>query len=100
MAKFLYQLAFSSVSSPTTAQVHIFLTQNRDVESWYAAFPGSYLFKSDRLLIELQRQFAQFFGQGHFIITYVSAGLIGGVLPEAIWQWTRQIDPPQITFGS
>ena len=99
MARFLYQLAFSTFSTPKPMQVHVFLTKNRDIDSWYAAFPGCYLFKSDELLIELQTQFTHFFGETQFLITYVPPNSIGGLLPESIWQWTRDVTPPQISFG-
>lgn len=100
MARFLYQLAFSTFATPKPMQVHVFITQNRDVESWYAAFPGSYLFKSDKLLVELQTQFTQFFGDAQFLVTYVPPNSIGGLLPESIWQWARDVTPPQISLGS
>jgi hypothetical protein len=98
MAKFLYQLAFNpQIASPTETQTHTFITQHRDIESWYLAFPGNYLLKSDKLLVEIHGPFLTFFGQSQFTLTYLTQGLMGGVLPQSIWQWVNQLDPPLLT---
>jgi hypothetical protein len=93
MAKFAYQLTFSASNpSPTAIQAHLFIAQNRDIETWYLPFSGTYIFKSDKLLTELQVQFGQFFGQSLFILSYLSPNLVGGSLPQNIWQWLNQLD--------
>jgi hypothetical protein len=93
MAKFLYQLTFPSTTiSPSLAQIQIFISQNRDIDSWYLPFAGCYIFKSNKTLFELQPQFLQFFGQSLFVISYVTPSLVGGSLPQGAWQWMNDLD--------
>jgi hypothetical protein len=98
MARFLYQLTFPVASaSPNPTQTHVFVSQNRDIETWYIPFPGTYIFRSDRLLAELQSPFSQFFGQTLFLLTYLSPSLMTGSLPLNVWEWVNQPDTPMIT---
>ena len=95
MAKYAYQLTFPSmIVSPSFAQIQVFISQNRDIETWYLPFMGCYIFKSDKTLAELQPQFLQFFGQVSFVISYLSRNLVGGFLPESVWQWLNDLDNP------
>lgn len=90
---FTYQLTFSSANtSPNNNQVHIFITQNRDVDTWYFPFLGSYIFKSRKTLAELQPQFFQFFGSTVYTLSFLTPTLIAGALPQSVWQWVNNTE--------
>lgn len=95
MAKFIYQLSFNATqSNPNSNQVHVFITQNRDIESWYIPLPGVYLIKGDKTVFEMQNQFLMLFGETAFLITYLTPPLVGGILPSPIWTWLNDLSPP------
>jgi hypothetical protein len=93
MARFNYVLSFNSFSSsPTADQLQIFISQNRDIESWYLAFPGTYILKSDKVTTELWEQFQKIFSGTPFLLTY--AHLATGALPTEVWQWFNNLTNP------
>lgn len=83
-----YLLSFSPSSfSPNSSQIQIFVSQNRDIESWYMPFMGTYIIKSPKSLDQLNAQFAQFFGGNMYLLLYTDSGLTTGSLPQGIWNW-------------
>jgi hypothetical protein len=83
-----YLLSFSQSSlSPNPSQIQIFVSQNRDIESWYMPFMGTYILKSPRGLHQLNAQFAQLFGGNMYLLTYADSSFATGSLPEGIWKW-------------
>ena len=86
MARFNYLLSYSPFAlSPNSQQVQVLVSNTRNIESWYLAFPGTYLLKSDLSLVELNMQFSQFFGATPYVLSV--AQVVTGALPPNVWQW-------------
>ena len=97
MAKFIYVLSFSPMTTnPNPVQLHTFITQNRDIESWYAPFPGTYLLKSDKALSDLLQPFQNIFHPTNFIITWPSPGFMNGAQPPEVWNWVNTLSIEKI----
>jgi hypothetical protein len=88
MTDSLYLLSFAPLGlNPNSSQVDIFVRSHRDITSWYCPFAGSYYFRSSKALIDILPSFRQFFGSSQFAISFVVPTLVGGSLPENVWQW-------------
>ena len=88
MANFNYILSYNPAqTNPSVEQLHLFISKNRDIESWYLAFLGTYIIKSDKYLDDLNSQFVKFFGGSSFILTWQPFGHATGLLPSEIWEW-------------
>ncbi len=97
MPEFLYVLSFSPFSeNPNSSQVDIFVRSHRDVSTWYYPFLGTYFFKSTKSLLELSPAFRQFFGSSQFALTYATPKLVGGMLPQNVWEWMNNISTPTL----
>lgn len=90
-----YLLSYDPAAiSPQSQQTQIFISQNRDINTWYLAFLGTYLFRSPRGLAELNAQFAQHFGASPYVLTYAPSNFVTGFLPQGIWQWFNGVPNP------
>ena len=93
MAKFNYLLSFDPTSNEVTLQrLQIFIAQNRDIESWYLPFSGTFIIKSNLALLDMNRQFLFFFGLSPYILTYMVPTYSGGSLNPQAWQWLNSLD--------
>ena len=94
MTTFNYILSYNPVlPSLTQSQVHVFIERNRDIQTWYLPFVGTYILKSNLTLAELTTPFGQFFGSNFYILTYVVPTLISGSLPPTVWNWLAESTP-------
>lgn len=97
MTEFLYVLSFNPFNeNPNSSQVDIFVRSHRDVSSWYYPFLGTYFFKSSKALVELSPAFRQFFGNTQFALTYATPQLVGGTLPQNVWDWMFNVSTPAL----
>ena len=95
MAKYNYALSYNpSGLHPNGSQLHIFISQNRDVETWYLPFLGTYILKSDKALTELMPQFSAFFSNAPYMLTWIPPGGTTGSLPPEVWTWINNQSPP------
>lgn len=95
MAKYNYILTYDPAStSPTPMQLHVFISKNRDIESWYYPFAGTYIIKSDRALAELINEFSKFFGTSQFVLAWMPAQFVTGSLPPEVWNWVNNLSNP------
>ena len=91
---FVYLVSFNPETiSPSLAQIHTLIEKSREIDSWYYAFSGTYLIKSSTPIVYLSATFRNFFGEGHFIISHVVPDLIGGSLPQPVWDWANTNRP-------
>lgn len=68
-------------------QVDAFVTSHRLVVSWFRAFSGTYVFKSEATISELSKSMRLFFGDMHFFVAALSPRFSGGTLPQTVWDW-------------
>jgi hypothetical protein len=98
MSKFTYILSYNPVApNPSVNQIHAFIVSNRNVDVWYYAFSGTYVFKSPIALITLAPSFRQFFDGTPFILTYAVPSLISGLLPQTVWDWINAAETPALS---
>ncbi len=101
MTEFVYVLSYSPfVESPNESQIQVFLRSHRSVNTWYYPFLGTFIFKSPLALRDLAANFREFFGISHFVLTYANPVLIGGSLPQSIWDWINDANLPSLTHGT
>lgn len=97
MSEFLYVLSFNPFGdNPNPSQVDIFVRSHRDISTWYFPYLGTYMFKSARPLVELSPAFRQFFGNAQFSLTFASPQLVGGTLPQNVWDWMNNVSVPAL----
>ena len=97
MAQFNYLLAFNPNSPEVSTQrLQIFISQNRDIESWYFPFSGAFILKSNLTLVDLNHQFMLFFGLNSYVLTYMVPSFVGGSLPPLVWEWVSKLDNPAL----
>ena len=100
MANFNYILSYDPLTSaPTWEQLQVFITQNRDIESWYLAFAGTYILRSNKAFADFNPQFVQFFKPSPFMLTWICPGYTTGWLPPAVWEWMAS-EPNRALAGS
>ena len=91
MNSFNYILSFDpGAISPNGGQTHVFISQNRDITSWYYAF----IIKSPQTLQALNQQLMQHFASAPYILTYAQDSWVTGSLPPSIWQWFNGVQNP------
>lgn len=97
MPEFVYVLSYYGWSvSPTDSQVRMFVQSHRDIETWYYPFVGTFIFKSRRKLFDLAVEFRQFFGGSPCLLTYANSSLMGGSLPQEVWDWINNAPAPTL----
>ena len=97
MAAFNYLLSYNPLSTEVNIQrLQIFISQNRDIESWYLPFSGTFVIKSNIALIDLNRQFMFFFGTNAYILTYMVPNYSGGSLQPEAWHWINALGNPAL----
>ena len=95
MSNINYILSYNPhATSPQSQQTHIFISQNRDISTWYLPFPGTYLIKSPQPLSALNGQFLQHFGATPFVLSFAPSSYVTGSLPTSIWQWFNDVPNP------
>jgi hypothetical protein len=72
------------------SKIGVFIRVNRDIEHWYQPFAGSFLFKSEKNIYEIQAVFTEFFGVELFMVTDNMSAITGGMLPQPIWDWYNE----------
>ena len=101
MTEFVYVLSYNPFeASPSETQVQTFLRAHRAVTTWYYPFLGTFIFKSPLVLRDLAVNFRQFFGDSSCVLTYVTPALIGGSLPQTVWDWINDLSVPSLSNGS
>jgi hypothetical protein len=101
MTDFIYVLSYNTFGeNPSEPQVQAFLGSHRDINTWYRPFFGTFIFKSPKLLRDLAPNFRQFFGNSACVLTYANPALMGGSLPQSVWDWINGDPPPVLTYGS
>ena len=97
MSNFTYVLSYDATSSNFSLnRLRAFIESNRLVKSWYLPFQGTYVLKSDSLLMDFLPSFNQFFDGSTFLITYANGNIVTGSLPVNIWHWMNTGDVPQL----
>jgi hypothetical protein len=97
MTEFVYVLSYNPFSeSLTEDQINIFIKSSRDINTWYYPFIGTYIFKSNKALVDLAPIFRQFFAPSPCILTYAGTHLIGGSLPQTVWDWINDVPLPRL----
>ncbi len=95
MHKYNYLLNYNpNPTAFTLSQLHVFITQNRNIFEWYVPSAGTYLFKSPLSLAALNDQFHQFFSKDPYMLTWLAPGHTAGSLPPAIWDWLNGTGNP------
>ena len=93
MTSYVYLLSYNPMMPALSpAQIHAFIEQHRDIRTWYIPFSGTYVIKSELALVTLVEPFRRFFGPNLFILTYVNRSLIGGSLPNQVWDWINEVE--------
>jgi hypothetical protein len=101
MNDFVYVLSYNPFGdNPNASQVEVFIQKHREIDTWYYPFLGTYIFKSSKLLADLAPGFRQFFGNSPCMLTYASPSLIGGSLPQAVWDWINASAVPSLSDGN
>ncbi len=101
MNESVYILSYNPFGeNPSETQVQAFLRAHRAINTWYYPFLGTFIFKSNLTLVDLAPNFRQFFGNSACILTYANPALIGGSLPQSIWDWINGSSPPILTHGT
>lgn len=95
MAKYNYILSHNPLSDlANQAKLQVFISKNRDIETWYLSFPGTYIIKSDKALSELLEQFNPFFAGDSYLLTWLPRGHASGLMPPTVWQWLDNNNQP------
>ena len=90
MASYTYLLSYNPyATAPSALQIQIFVSQNRDIESWFVPFPGTYMFKSQKPLSDLVTQFTSFFAPSLFLLTWAPPGGVTGAQSADVWNWVN-----------
>jgi hypothetical protein len=85
---FLYILSYNPDATNFSAgQLQVHIETSRMIDSWYLPYRGTYLLQSDELLVTLNATFQKFFEHSPYAIVYVHEKMIGGSMPEIIWNW-------------
>ena len=81
-------LSYNPISSaPSHGQILNHVQISRYVSSYYHAFPGTYVLKSEQTATFLTESLKGLFELSPFMVTQVWANHMGGTLPQDVWHW-------------
>ncbi len=97
MTTFTYVLSFDPDSTAFKLnQLHSLIVSHRMIKSWYFAYRGTYLLKSDEALVNLTPSFRVFFDGAPFLLAFLMPEYTGGAFAQPIWDWVNADRVPAV----